>query len=640
VSGDGSAVASDSGTRTGRGRVALLAVILMVVTAAATFVAIASLYAVALSQTRARLREYVRSQARLIEQIAAHEQKYGHFVPDSTGHGDARDALLTQLAQAHARFSGAGRTGEFKLAERRGDSIVYLLSHRWQTAGLPTAIQWQQGAGTPMQQALSGQSGTMVGRDYRGVTVVAAFEPVQAFDWGAVAKIDLAEVRMPFVRAGLIAGLIALLLIGVGTFLFFRVTDPMLLRLTESEARLRSELDFVDSLFRATSDTVFVFESATGKAVRWNDAFRRISGYTDEEIARLRAPDSYHGPEDLIRTAEAGTRIMEQGRGPVELTLLTKEGRAIPFEHSVAVVPDENGAPRWSISLGRDISERKRAERELKRLNQELAAKAEELEQLVYAASHDLRSPLVTVMGYVGELRMSLKDLAAELEPTDATAEDRERLTAVTECDIPRELKYIEAGTARMDGLLNGLLTLSRLGRNVINLEDLDMDSLVAEVLRSTRFAAKEAGATIDVSGLPCCVGDRTMVSQVVANLVDNAIKYRSPERPLLLGISGRREGERAVYCVEDNGIGIDSDSIQHVLEPFYQVEPRQSPGEGLGLTIVARIVNQLRGSVWVESEEGKGSRFFFSLPAAGNATPTTRRDAKREDRDAKREEN
>ena len=614
----GQTVAPDSRARPDRSRVVLLAVILLAVTAAATLATLAFLYDAALSQTRIRLREYVQSQARLIEQIAAHEQKYGHFVPDSTGHGDVRHALLTQLAQAHARFAGAGRTGEFKLAERVGDSIVYLLRHRGQYENLPMSIPVAGSVAAPIHRALSGQSGTLIGPDHRGVTVVAAFEPVQAFDWGAVAKIDLAEVRMPFVRAGLIAGLIALLLVGVGTFLFFRVTNPMLLRLTESEARHRGERDFVDNLFRATSDTVFVFEPATGKAVRWNDAFRRISGYTDEEIARLKAPDSYYNPEDLRRAAEATSRILEQGKGAVELTLLTKEGRAIPFEYSAAVVPDESGAPRWFISIGRDITERKRAERELKRLNQELAAKAEELEQLVYAASHDLRSPLVTVTGFVGELRKSLEDLAVELERTDATPEDRERLAAVTERDIPRELKYIEAGTARMDGLLNGLLTLSRLGRNTPNLEDLDMDSLVAEVLRSARFSAKEAGATIDVSDLPRCAGDRTMVSRVVANLVDNAIKYRSPERPLVLGISGRRDGDRAVYCVEDNGIGIDCDSRRHVFEPFYRVEPRQSPGEGLGLTIVARIVNQLGGRVWVESEEGKGSRFFFSLTAAG----------------------
>jgi len=132
--------------------------------------------------------------------------------------------------------------------------------------------------------------------------------------------------------------------------------------LRESQERLKIEKEFVEKLFDVSEDTVFVFEPAAGKAIRWNDSFRKASGYTDEEIAALKAPDSYYSQEDLKRAAGATQKILEVGKGTVELTLLTKEGKGIPYEYSASLVPDKNGAPRWFISIGRDITDRKQAE--------------------------------------------------------------------------------------------------------------------------------------------------------------------------------------------------------------------------------------------------------------------------------------
>jgi PAS domain S-box-containing protein len=136
--------------------------------------------------------------------------------------------------------------------------------------------------------------------------------------------------------------------------------------LEESSERLRREKEFTETLIDSSPDTIFVFDPATGKAVVWNEAFRQVSGYTDEEIAGLKAPDSYYSTEDLQRAEETIKRVFEDGRGTVELTLLTKQGQAVPFEYNVSVLPGEGSATPVFISIGRDLTEHKQAEEALR----------------------------------------------------------------------------------------------------------------------------------------------------------------------------------------------------------------------------------------------------------------------------------
>ena len=166
-----------------------------------------------------------------------------------------------------------------------------------------------------------------------------------------------------------------------------------------------------------------------------------------------------------------------------------------------------------------------------------------------------------------------------------------------------------------MSGLLSGLLRLSRVGRAEFQAELLDMNRVVGEVMRSLEFAAREAGAKVEVSDLPAALGDRMQMGQAFSNLVENAFKYRSPDRAPVIRITGRRDDGMAVYTVEDNGIGIAPEQQQRVFIPFFRADARTDGGEGLGLTIVSRIVERLGGRVWVESELGKGSRFYIALP-------------------------
>jgi hypothetical protein len=201
------------------------------------------LFQTALDEERARLVETAKSQARLIEAIARFDARYSGDYPNGP-----REATLSQIVDAHSHYQGFGETGEFTLSRRDGDEIVFLLSHHHSDLRTPKSVRFDSGLAEPMVLALSGESGTIIGLDYRGETVLAAYEPVRELDLGIVAKIDLDEVRAPFIRAGLLSGLIAIVAIVAGSVFFVRITNPLLEKLEETIAGLRDALTSVKLL--------------------------------------------------------------------------------------------------------------------------------------------------------------------------------------------------------------------------------------------------------------------------------------------------------------------------------------------------------------------------------------------------------
>jgi PAS domain S-box-containing protein len=337
-----------------------------------------------------------------------------------------------------------------------------------------------------------------------------------------------------------------------------------------------------------------------------NPAFERLTGLSRDLVGKT-----------VLEALPGIERHWIDTYGQVVLT-----GQPIKFENYAETVGRKwfevvafSPTANQFVTVFRDVTERKRVEKERKRLNRELMDKNRELEQIVYVTSHDLRSPLVNIQGFSRELNHAFKRVAAIIERDNLPADIRAQLQPILEEDIPESLQYIFTSTARMDALLSGLLRLSRLGRVALEIEKLDMNKIIADLTDTFEFRLQQANVALDVANLPPCLGDEGQISQVFANLLDNALKYLDPSRPGIIKVSGCKQGDQAIYCIEDNGIGIAAEHQPKIYEIFHRLNPSQSNGEGLGLTIVHRILDRHHGSIWVESELGQGSKFFVALP-------------------------
>lgn len=226
-----------------RKRILLLIFIMFSIVLVVETITIGILYQTTIAEEKSRLKEAAKSQARLIEAVARFDEVYSRNYPYG-----ARQATLNQIKDAHSRYAGFGTTGEFTLSKRENAQIVFLLSHRHHDLNNPKPIPWNSGLAEPMRMALSGKSGTMIGRDYRGEKVLAAYEPVAELNLGIVAKIDLAEIRAPFVEASLISGFFAIVAIVSGAGLFIKITSPILKGLQNTVAKLEKALAEVKTL--------------------------------------------------------------------------------------------------------------------------------------------------------------------------------------------------------------------------------------------------------------------------------------------------------------------------------------------------------------------------------------------------------
>ncbi len=301
----------------------------------------------------------------------------------------------------------------------------------------------------------------------------------------------------------------------------------------------------------------------------------------------------------------------------VEAEVITGTGKKLWVEVR-GLAPIVEGERSYVLGTFQDITDRKMAELERERLLRELEEKNRELESLLYAASHDLRSPLVNIQGFAHQLEIICQELTEAFARRELIAAIPEDCATIVQTRIPTALRYIRTSGTKMDALLNGLLRICRTGRVALHLENLDMNRLLEAVMEAMEFQTRAAAAVVDVEPLPSCLGDSAQINQVFTNLVDNALKYRDPNRPLRVRITGRIDGGCAVYCVEDNGLGIDRAHQANIWNLFHRLDPRgPQAGEGIGLTLVRRVVERHNGRAWVESEPRQGSRFFVALPAA-----------------------
>lgn len=257
----------------------------------------------------------------------------------------------------------------------------------------------------------------------------------------------------------------------------------------------------------------------------------------------------------------------------------------------------------------------------------------EEIQRFAYIVSHDLRSPLVNIMGFTSELeelRASIFTRIARLSAPQAVAAAGPDPTVVADdalADQDKELaqefdeslSFIKSSIAKMDRLIAAILTLTREGRREFKPQRIDMRELIEGIAKTVAHQAEEANATIAVEVLPEVVSDRLALEQVFSNLIDNALKYLKDHVPGEVRISGRRKTGYIVYEVTDNGRGIDQKDHQRIFDLFRRAGVQDRPGQGIGLAHVRALVRRMGGTLSVSSEPGQGSTFTVMLPASWN---------------------
>ena len=358
----------------------------------------------------------------------------------------------------------------------------------------------------------------------------------------------------------------------------------------QSEERLRAVLE-------AALDAVIGMD-IDGKVTAWNRQAEVIFGWGREEVLGKSVADLII-PTELRPSHRAGIeKFRETGEGPVlnarlEMEAVRNNGERFPVE--LTILPLHQAGKPYFTAFVRDISARRSAQLKIQSMNAELTLKNDELQQFVYTVSHDLKSPLVTLEGFVGLLRQELNE---------------GNMSEVLQC-----AERIERASQKMGQLIQDLLQLSRVGTVRNDPEMVSVSELVTDVCLDLKSQWEEHGIDIQVQDdMPTLFTDRIRLGQVFENLVSNAIKYGcSPQNPRI-SISGELSENDVIFRVHDNGAGIPQEHHERIFRPFERLDSPQE-GTGIGLAIVVRIVEQNGGTVRLESQPGAGTTFLLVFP-------------------------
>ncbi len=510
-------------------------------------ISIFSLYQTAIEQHRLRLVEVVKSQARLIESIAQFDSLDG----DANNPDQARTATLAQVESAHREFDGFGSSGEFTLAERDGDQIIFILSRRHLQSQPPHPIPFAGKWAEPTRRALSGEAGIITALDYRGVAVLAAYEPISILNLGLVAKMDFSEIRRPFVHAGLLAIGLSMLVIFIASRLFLRIFKPI-------KQAINQQAETFLTLAETAREGIVIADT-DGRIEFINPAIENLFGYHKEELIgqsiKILMPveqsiehDGYM--KNYMQTGIA--KIIGIGR---QLTAMRKDGSRFPIYLSIGDIKTSDARRFAGVIM--DISEQQQLQREIleiplseqRRIGQEL---------------HDGLGQQLTGLGM---LATSLLNKATRPEHELAAQLASGLQTAIS------QVRALSRGLMPVDIDIGGFAN--------------SLENLVAE-MRS------HSALTIQLK-----VNDRVRIAdnssalhlyRIAQEALNNAIKHAHASK---LEITVSQEGGRGCLTIRDDGQGIDSDALD---------------SNGLGLRIMRHRCGLIDAEIRIESSPQTGT--------------------------------
>jgi len=415
-----------------------------------------------------------------------------------------------------------------------------------------------------------------------------------------------AESRARARKARLIMGISALL-----ALLSIITASGIVYRHFAERKRVEEKLRWLAAIVES-SDDASICKTIDGMIRSWNGGAERLYGYSPQEavgqsVAILAPPGGKDEDGDIIARIVKGERVEHY-----ETQHRRKDGQQIDVSLTVSLIMDSTGKAVGASTIAHNITERKRAEAEIKELNgalgermAELEATNQELEAFTYSVSHDLRAPLRHISGFS---KILLEEYGPQLDQT-----------------AQHYLKRVSNATTNMGRLVDDLLNLSRLGRQELNRQGASLNSLVDDVLADRRLEIKGRNIEWRIGQLPLADCDPVLMKQVFDNLLANALKFTRPRQPAVIEVGQTTAGGETVVYVRDNGVGFSMKYAGKLFGVFQRLHRAEDfEGTGVGLATVQRIIRKHGGRIWAEAELDKGATFYFTLGSASQMEEPT----------------
>jgi PAS domain S-box-containing protein len=371
--------------------------------------------------------------------------------------------------------------------------------------------------------------------------------------------------------------------------------DVIFRSLKRSEESLRSERDFAEAIITKAQAIVLVTD-IEGRVLRVNPFIEEVSGWTPSDLVAKDWVEALVPEEDAAMGKSVVPDLLgRSGRMAFSGRIQTKSGGVREVEWRLKKLESSNPRQDSILFVGHDVTEEKRLGRELSIRANELARSNAELNQFAYVASHDLQEPLRMVLSYLGLLEKKYGDKL--------------------DGDAKIYIRYAVGGSLRMKSLITDLLAFSQVESAGEDFTEVDMNEVLSTALTDLSASIAVNNVVIEAAHLPTIKADHMQMTQLFQNLLGNAIKYHSEYRPVIR-IGWSEDADYWIFSVEDNGIGIAKEHHERIFQMFHRLHGRDDyEGTGIGLAIAKRIVERHGGMIWVESEEGEGATFYFTIP-------------------------